>query len=643
MKKYFVPVAVIAATILTATAAKKSAEPVLMTVNGKDVLVSEFLYLYQKNNQQQAEPQTLDEYVDMFVNYKLKVADAEAAGLDTTAAFKKEYLGYCDDLAKPFLTDSTVVERLRHEAYDRMKTQRNVSHIMLGPTKTLAEREEAMHRLDSIRTAILNGADFGEMAVKYSWDRAAQRNRGNMGFINSIGLPYPFIEAAYATPVGQISPVIDDMPYGYHIIRVEGERPEPGQISARHILKVTRGLSAEETAAKKAQIDSIYALLKDGADFADIAKRESEDPGSARRGGELGVFGTGQMVPEFENAAYSLADGEISEPFLTQFGYHIVQTTSHHPLPSYEESVALIDRSINSDSRAREPRKAKLAEFRKQFGVKTNDKNYKKVLSQINKAGVIDSAMVSNMTADYTTLATIGKTGTVAVKDAATAIKPGMAAADACEAFNKGYEAALDDKTADIARNNLAGYDANYRNLINEYRDGILLFEASNNEVWDRSNKDTEGLENFFKAHRENYKWDAPKFKGIIISATSDSLANVANDYLAQHPVVVDSLVQTLRDNFGRNFRVERKVFAKGEDAVVDYLAFGGKNPGQQGKWTGFFLYEGKVLDAPEEAGDVRGQVVNDYQQWLEQQWLARMKEKYPVVINKNELDKLRN
>ena len=643
MKKHFVPVAVIAATILTATAAKKSSEPVLMTVNGKDVPVSEFVYLYQKNNQQQAEPQTLDEYVGMFVDYKLKVADAEAAGIDTTETFRKEYVGYCDDLAKPFLTDTTVTDRLRHEAYDRLRTTRNVSHIMLPIGRTPDEQRANRLRLDSIRTAILDGADFGDMAVKYSSDRSAIRNHGNMGFVSPATLPFPFIEAAWATPVGQISTVVDDTPYGYHIIRVEDEKANPGQVEARHILKMTRGLSADEAAAKKAQIDSIYTLLKNGADFADMASRESEDPGSARRGGMLDWFGPGQMVPEFEKAAFETADGEISEPFSTAYGYHIVQTTGHRAMPSYEETLPSIDRAIAADSRANEPRKAKLEQLRKQYKAQIIPSALDNVHSRIATHGKLDSIMVQQLTADYTPVAIVNGRK-VLVGDVAKKMpryNTPVSAAAAADEFDRAAADRLDEVTAEEARANLAADDEAYRNLINEYRDGILLFEISNRNVWDKSNKDREGLEKFFETHRSDYTWDTPRYKAIIVSATTDSIAEAAQQYLKDNPVGVDSLVHRLRGKFGRNIKVERKVFAKGEDAVVDYLGFGAEKPAPQGKWVAFFPYEGKILTAPEEAADVRGAVVNDYQQWLEQQWLERLHKQYPVKINKKELKKL--
>lgn len=642
MKKILIPAALIAAAILSG-AAKKN-DPTLMTVNGKPVKVSEFTYLYNKNNQQQAEPQTLDEYVDMFVNYRLKVADAEAAGLDTTAAFKKEYDGYCDDLAKPFLTDSTVVEKLSREAYERMKKNVKVSHIMLPVGRTPDERMANRARLDSIRTAILNGADFGDMAVKYSSDRSAQRNRGSMGYVKAGSFPYPFEYAAYNTPVGQISEVIDDAPYGWHIIRVDDVRPDAGEWHARHILKLTRGLDEAAAAAKKAQIDSIYNVLAGGADFAEVAAKESEDPGSARRGGDVGWFGSGRMVPEFENAVAGAADGQITKPFATSYGYHIVERLGHRDLADYESMRQNIAAQIGRDSRSAEPRRAKVAQLRSQYGAKLDPKGMAKADALIDKHQGIDSVTMTHLLSDWTTIGVVGG-HKVKLSDAAAAMPKydgKVSAAAGKDEFRKAAETALDNATVETARENLAAADENYRNLTKEYRDGILLFDVSNDRVWDRSNKDTKGLEDFFNLHRANYTWDAPRYKGVIVSATNDSIADAAKAYLKANPVGLDSIVAKLRDQFGRNVKVERKLFPKGEDAVIDYVAFGGEKPAAQGKWTSFFLLEGKLLNAPEEVGDVRSAVVNDYQKYLEQEWLTELKAKYPVVINKKELEKIR-
>ncbi|WP_290137273.1 peptidylprolyl isomerase, partial [Duncaniella muris] len=204
-KKPFIISALACAAILSASASK-NADPVLMTINGKDVRQSEFEYLYHKNNLQQLAPQSIDEYIEMFIVYKLKVADAEAAGLHQTDAFTKEFNGYCAELSRPYLRDSIVEKRLIEEAYARMATSRKVSHIMLPLGSTYDEKEANRMKLDSIRTAIVNGsADFGEMAVRYSSDRSARVNNGSMGYINVNSYPYPFEKTAWETPVGEIS------------------------------------------------------------------------------------------------------------------------------------------------------------------------------------------------------------------------------------------------------------------------------------------------------------------------------------------------------------------------------------------------------------------------------------------------------
>lgn len=642
MKKSLIAAAVIAATLATATAKKN--EPVLMTVNGKDVPVSEFEYLFNKNNKQQAEPQTLDQYVKLFVDYKLKVADAEANGIDTTAAFIKEYNGYCDDLAQPYLTDSTVVDRLRREAYDRTLRNVQVAHIMLPIGRTPDERIANRNRLDSIRTAILNGADFGDMAVKFSSDRAAKRNKGNMGFISAGNLPYPFEQMAFATPVGQISPVFEDAPYGWHIIKVEAEQPAAGKVRARHILKLTRGLKPEEQAAKKAEIDSIYNLLKNGESFEKLATALSDDPGSARQGGMLPWFGPGQMVKPFEKAAFAAKDGEITEPVQTEYGWHIIQRLEGRGPESYEEALPAIDKAMRNDIRAKAPRQAKLQQLRARYKVKTDNKGIAKAKRIIADNQGLDSIAMQQLLADWTTVATVGGkkmfVSDVAKKLPSYGTKVSAAAAD--EEFDKALDTAIDDRTLDMAREDLSRTNPDYRNLINEYRDGILLFNISDREVWNKSAKDTEGLEAYFKAHRGNYTWDKPRYKGIIVSATNDSIAQAAKSYIAEKHLTTDSLVPALRKVFGRNIKVERKIFPQGDDAVVDYIAFGGAKPVPNGKWAEAFEYEGAVLEQPSEAMDVRSAVINDYQKWLEEEWLRKLHEKYPVKINQKELDKLK-
>ena len=291
----------------------KEKDPVLMTINGKQIKLSEFEYLYHKNNQQQVEKESLDKYVERFVLYKQKVADAEAAGIDTTQAFIKEFEGYQKDLAAPYISeDTTYMWQLITEAYDHFRKEINVDHIMLPLGASPEENALVVARMDSLRTCILNGEAWEDLVDRFSSDPSKQRNHGHYDYIQAGRFPYDFETVVYSTPIGAISqPFVTQ--YGVHMIRANQERA-CDYVHAKHILKLfPQNATEEQKAAIKVKIDSIYALIKAGANFEDLAKTESMD-GSAKRGGDLGWFSRGRMVQPFEDIAFDLADGAISEP-----------------------------------------------------------------------------------------------------------------------------------------------------------------------------------------------------------------------------------------------------------------------------------------------------------------------------------------
>lgn len=641
MKRYLLTITAAAAVLAGFGASKQSSksDPVVMTINGKDVRQSEFLYLFNKNNAQQATPQSIDEYVDMFVVYKLKVAAAEVAGLDTTATFRSEFDGYCADLATPYLKDKTVEDKLLDQAYDRARTGRRVSHILVEPGRTPSEDRAIRARLDSIRSAIVSGADFGELARKYSFDRSAQINGGDLGYIRAGQFPILFEEAAFATPVGEVSGIVEDIPYGYHIIKVVDERPEEGEVSARHILKLTQGLEPAEAAVKKAEIDSIARLLAAGADFEELARQESEDPGSAARGGNLGYFGRGMMVPEFEEAAYSLKPGEISAPFATAYGWHIVQTLDFKPFPAKEEIKDQLLSAMERDGRSQRPRQTYLADYRTRIGTRVDEAVVEKALEGVGGATETPKAL-DQLKADDSVIADIaGEKVTVA--DVASSINPGIDPSRISMVFGMILKEKLDAATLEAARKALAENNEEYRNLSNEYRDGILLFEVANQNVWARAAEDEEVQKQYFAAHRDKYTWDRPRFKGCVVFAINDSVAGEARKYLAENKMALDTIASNVLKHFGGEVKLERVLVAKGENPIIDELAFGGSKAKPVGRWNTWFAYDSRVLDAPEESADVKAAVIGDLQQDLEASWVESLRKEYPVKINKKVLKKL--
>lgn len=634
-------VAILTATLLTASA--KNDDPTLMTVNGKKVSLSEFEYLYNKNNSQQLQPRTLDEYVDMFVTYKLKVADAEAAGIDTTQAFINEYNGYRDELARPYLRKASVEDSLVNEAYSWMKEDIDVSHIMVRRGNNPASVASQKALLDSLRTEIINGADFGAIADAYSIDQAAKRNHGHMGWMCANRYPYSFEKVAYNLEIGELSPVMET-PFGYHIIKLHARRPARGTVLTQHILKlVPQGSSDEVDAKAKAQIDSIYNVLKGGADFSEVAKVESQD-GSARNGGKLPWFGTGEMVPEFEEVAFSIADGAISEPFKTRFGYHIVRRIESKGIKPLEEARAEIINAMSRDERGSMAEDIRLAELKVEHGSVVVESTYKMIKDAIEANNGLDSTLIDTYRGSVLPIIKVDG-NEVALSDvirelARTRLPQNLSRS--IETLERCVNNLLDKTTLECEKDCLAEKYPEFRNLTNEYRDGMLLFEISNRNVWDRASKDKEGLEKYFRENQSKYTWSAPKYKGFVIHTTGDSIRSAVAKFLEENKPMSDSVSKVLRAEFGKDVKIERLVVAKGENAIVDYVAFGGAEPELSGKWNGYITYLGHTIAAPEEASDVRSQVTSDYQAYLESVWVDNLRSKYSWEVNKKVLKKVK-
>ncbi|MDO4318954.1 MAG: peptidylprolyl isomerase [Bacteroidales bacterium] len=641
MKKQILAAGVICASLFAITA--KTNDPVLMNVAGKDVRLSEFEYLYNKNNAQQVQPQTLDEYVDMFVNFKLKVAAAEAEGIDTTDTFMGEYLKFRNELADPYLRDDKVAEAQIKEFYDHMLTDVTVSHIMLPlGSEALA---------DSLLQVIKSGqTPYETVAEQFSRDRYSAGRGGWMGVVKAGRYPWPFEKASFElSEVGELSPVVNSG-IGLHIIRLEKRQPAIGEVHAAHILLTTRNQPDSVEAAQGAKIDSLYKVVTTpGVDFGEIAKQYSQDPGSGSRGGDLGWFGPGMMVKEFDDMTFSLKDGEISKPFRTQFGWHIIYRIESRGVGSLDDNRTTITEALARDTeRAGEARNAYLKDVIAKYKGSVNEKTMKYVAEAARKHGdKLDQSLIEEFAASKKPALTFnGKTTTlgelIAYVPSVTPEGPGAVE----NALRQAADNLLNSLALDQAREDLADTNPDYRNLINEYRDGILLFEISNRNVWERASTDTEGLENYFRQNRDKYRWEAPKFKSFIFFAPNDSLLDVAVKYATDSiapSVKGTDVTAAMRDRFGRDVKVERVIAAKGENSITDYLGFGEPRPADANpRWSSYAAYRGRVIDQPEEAADVRGAVVADYQAALEREWLEGLHAKYPVKINRDVLKQVK-
>lgn len=638
--KLFVGLVLAAGCISVFAAAKK--DPVLMTVNGKAVPLSEFEYMYNKNNQQQVAKQPLDKYIDMFTVYKLKVADAEAAGIDTTASFKKEFAGYRNELAAPYLVDTVAQENKAKEIYEHMKYNVKASHIMLPLDRDIVKNKQTEAKLDSIRTCILNGQSFEDLALKYSVDQSVKNNKGSMGYVSVGRFPFEFEQACYSTPVGEISPVFKT-DFGYHIVKVYDVRDDEGKVLVEHILKLYPQKATEEQKAEVyAKVDSIYKVIKAGGNFEEIAKKESQDPGSARKGGQLPWFGRGEMVPEFENVSFELAKDSVSAPFATRYGVHIVKKLDSKKLGSYAEERERAMGVLMASPYANIAYQSKLDQLKKQYKLMRNVELEKKLKEEVTSPNALDSAFIARHENSTETLFTIADKNYPLSLLIAELKNVGVARDDlAWNILDARTNRVIDREVAEYERQMLEKNNPEFRNLVNEYRDGMLLFEISNRNVWDKASTDVEGLTKYFNDHRDAYKWNAPKYKGFLIQTTGDSISREVKARLKT--LGEDSLVRVLRRDYGKYIKVEKVLVAEGENAMVDSEKFGGPRVKPEKKYSDYFVYGGKVLAQPEEMSDVRGQVVADYQNYLEDEWVAQLRKKYKVTVDNKVLKKLKD
>lgn len=646
MNKRFIAGALGAAVLAIGALALKAKEPTVMTINGIEVPLSEFEYLYSKN-QAQTQMQQLDEYVDIFKLYKLKVADGLAMGLDTMKAFKDEYVQYREELAQPYLTDSAYIADLVDEAYNYYQTQVHPYHIMIAKTPDALQNRASVNSLDSLRRILVEGkADFTTIASQYSQDRGSKSKGGDLGWSANPYYPYAFLKAAYSLQPGQISEVVET-PTAYHLVMVEGRRPNDGYLSASHIFKRIAPKSTDaDIALLKNQIDSIYAvILASPEKFEEMAVRFSDDGGSKQRGGKLEPFSRGHYPQPFDSIAFAMADGQISAPFMTPFGWHIVKRFGTRPL----ESQAAMQKQLTAvvtnprDIRARMIDDRQLNSLGREFKLKPVRKNLTVIEKYIAANGIDSLFMVNLATRLGNAPLYTFKGGQLTFADLTPQLQnlvnldPEFASAE----FNERINAALRHKLLPLKEASLEVDHPEYRNLLHEFHDGSLVYEAGRIRVWDRASTDTVGLMQFFADHRGDYKWQQPRAKGFLVQVTNDSIENLVKQRIAA--LTPEEYIPVLRKEFADQVQIDRVLAQKGVNAMVDHLAFGeAETKPANSRYNCYFMVDLRLLNAPEEMTDVRGLVITDYQNYLMQQWEDDLKNKYPVVVNEKVLKKLR-
>jgi len=540
------------------------AGPVIETLGTTSVTAREFAYVYKKNNGTAADygtRQSVTDYLNLYTNFRLKVLDAEKHGLDTTQAFKRELDGYRQQLAQPYLTEKGVTDQLVREAYDRLGTEVNASHILVrvAPDATPADTLAAFQKITALRQRVTTGGeDFGTVARASSEDPSAKENNGRLGYFTAMQMVYPFESAAYHTQVGQVSPPLRTR-FGYHVIKVNDRRPAQGEVKVAHLMvRTTPQAPKADSAAAHKKIDELYARLKKGENWNKLVGQFSEDAGSAPNGGELPAFGTGRMIPSFEEVAFKLQKpGDIAPPVQTPYGWHIIKLVEKQPIPSFETMKPTLMSKVGKDSRSELNRAAFLKRIRqedqfreipaaKQLAFAQGDTallkgRYKYTAGQLRPAtvnGRPDKAVKPG--SDKLALFTI-QTQPYPVSDFLAYVQQNQRPRPTATpefAMQQLYDQYVDQKLTDYEREHLPAKYEDYRMLVQEYRDGILLFQLMDQKVWSKAIEDTTGLRKFFATNQANYQF-GQRVRGTVISAASPALLTRAQRELAlgRYPV----------------------------------------------------------------------------------------------------------
>jgi len=584
----------------------------VMKIAGNDISKQEFEYYYNKNVSSDSTKMSIREYSDLFINFKLKVQEAYSRYMDTTTSFKNELNSYREQLITPYLVDSQKIKELVIEEYERLQEDVDVCHILFRIDRggdTLSAYKKAQDAL-----ARLNNESFASVAASLSEDPSMEGDSGRIGWITGLTTVYPFESAAYNTPVGSHSGIVRTI-FGYHIVKVNDRRPSRGEVKVAHIfIRKKEDMTPHQLDSIRASILKIQQDIKAGnISFADAALKYSED-GTAKSGGELPWIYTGKTNEMFEDAAFALQNkGDISDPLEVSYGWHIIKLIDKKPIDSIDEMTPVIESRIKGDERALIISSSFINKLMKKY-------NFKEVKNSNN--GVLATFADVTLTKD-SLKKFIDNNANIDT--------------DTLKAF---YYSTL----FEYEKNNLEKNYPEFGLLMQEYKDGILMFNISQMEIWEKAARDTTGMRLYFEANREKYSWNTPHYKGIIVHCADKNVKKQAKKMLSSMEYSYNNAFDCLANlniDGHKYVKIERGVYSEGKNQYIDYYVFKkGKLP-ENKKYPESFVI-GNTIYAPETYNDTKGPVLNDYQSVIEAEWIKVLRAKYPVEIYPEALDTIK-
>lgn len=626
---------------------------VLFTIDNHSYYTDEFIRVYNKNLDlvKDDSQKDLDKYLDLFVGYKLKVEKANKLGLQDGPNYQSELKSYRNQLSKNYLNDSKVTNELVHEAYERLQQEVKASHILVLVDEGALPQDtlKAYNKVLDIKKRLDAGEDFVTVAKQTSEDPSVRENNGDLGYFSAFRMVYPFENAVYKTKVGQVSKPFRTR-FGYHIVKVTDKRANRGEVTVAHIMIVKPNNSDVAQAEKaKTTIEDIYKKIQQGESFESLAQQFSEDKSSAPKGGLLQRFGSGQLSSEeFENVAFELKEkNQISAPFQSQFGWHIVKLIEKHPLLPFDEMKVDLEEKIRKDERSLLITNSLAKKLRAKY---TYVKDVK-VLAQIKKSVTDDFysqtwQIPANLKEMNLPLLTINKTQKVTAPSflnfVYTQQKSNIKTKPVAKLVDELFEKFTDEQLTNYYNDNLENEFSEFRYVMDEYRDGLLLFDLMEKEIWNRAKSDTTGLKNFHKANIEKYQWKK-RYDVDILSSTDKLIIEKAQKFLKKGKSL-EYIKEKLNNDGKVNVMVKSGLYEEDHDILSQYsnAAVGVTSVVNKDKY--YFVVNVKRINesGPKEFADCKGKVISDYQQFLENNWVDELKKEFQININKEVFSKVK-
>lgn len=617
---------------------------VLFTVNNEPILASEFLRVYNKNlNLVQDESQKdVDQYLSLFVNYKLKLAEARALDFHKKPQYIRELDGYKKQLAKNYLVDSEVTDALVKEAYNRVSYDINAKHILIRLDPSRKDTLEVYNRLLNLRERF-KIEDYN--GLKKELHNGNTILVEDLGYFSAFKMVYDFETEAYKTNVGEVS-----MPFrtqfGYHIVKVLDKRKSRGEITAAHIMISKNQKDTVED--PETRIKEIYKLIEQGQEFESLAKQFSQDKSSSSKGGKLAPFTSGQLSSiSFEDMAFGLQDdGAISKPFESEYGWHIVKRYSIKPIGGFEDMKYELENKVSRDSRSKLINVSMQNKLRKQYNVTSANPEKKYFVSILDDDFYNRKWQIPENFNKAKKILTIGDRQWI-YKDFVSILRSQQKGNTKGKTFenivDEAYEAFLNTCVLNYHEENLENVNEEFAQILNEYREGLLLFDLMETKIWNATKNDTLGIESYYNKNKQNYKWNT-RVEAIVASASQE------ND--------VKQIQQMFNNNASIN-KIKKSINTDKELNVI--ITSGTMEADHQALPNNFEFKEGVsriysqndmfyvvkvnklVPESIRTLDEARGMVINHYQQEVEEKWIKDLRTKYNVIVNQDILSKVKS